>query len=130
MIEDPASERILRSRARPKKLTDRTFLNAWSLVLSAGTRQGWKPQGVDWRRTRHSFTGVDHSFSVEVHSLRSSAARAPWALLVVVEHWWDSDGRPLKSATWAHRVSGSNQAIVAWCTAQASALSNAPPRMP
>jgi hypothetical protein len=115
-------------RARPRKLTDRSFLSAWNLILSVGNRQGWQPKGVEWRKTRHSFAGLDHSFSVEVHSLSSTAAKTPWSVVVVVEHWWDTHGKPLKSATWAHRVKGSSQAIADWCTAQAAALSSTPMR--
>lgn len=75
----------------------------------------WEVSGVEWRRERHAFTGGAYSFAVEVHTLSSlSRDKAAWSLMVVVEHWWASGRKALKTTTWVRRLSGSSAAIVAW----------------
>lgn len=79
----------------------------------------WTVSGVDWRLSRQSFVTPECAATIETHSLDCRAARGPWSILVVVEHWWGPGRVALKSAVWARQLSGSRAAVIAWCEAQA-----------
>ncbi len=96
-----------------------SFLNRWHIVQRATmpTPESvcWEVAGVEWRRERHAFTGGAYSFAVEVHTLASlTRDKAAWSLMVVVEHWWASGRKALKTTTWVRRLSGSSATIFAW----------------
>ena len=104
-------------------VNDHNFLNFWQILYRATTpRTGqtrWRVGDVDWRKDRHSFSGVDYAVTLEVHHLRYvPRSGASWTLMVVSEHWWDGDGEVLKSNSWARAVAGNPKAIMAWLRAQ------------
>jgi hypothetical protein len=101
-----------------KALTDASFFRAFDGLVSAGNpglkRASWSHAGASWRRERHSFSGVDHSFAVEVFTV-AAANRGRWTLLVVREHWWLSGANDaVKSLQWARPTSGAAAEILAW----------------
>jgi len=99
-------------------LNSGTFLNCWQIVhratMPGADAEHWRVSEVDWHRQRHAYTGADYSFTIEVHKLASARAEASWSLIVVVEHWWQSNKVPLRTTTWARRLSGSSAAIMSW----------------
>jgi len=104
-------------------VNDRNFLNQWQILYRAtcptAAQTHWRVGEVDWRKDRHSFSGADYTVTLEVHHLRCAPrASTPWALMVVTEHWWDGNGEPLKSASWARAINGNPKAITSWLRAQ------------
>ncbi len=100
-------------------VNDRTFLNLWQIIYRAtcpdAAQARWRAGDVDWCKDRHTFTGGDYAFSMDVHTLRRSASDGrDWVLMVVVEHWWDQKQEILRSLTWARAVKGSPHVIAAW----------------
>lgn len=110
------------SRARAgaivANLNSGSFLNRWQIIqratMPALDCHHWRVDHVEWRRQRHVFSGVGYSFALEVHSLISPGPGKPWSLMVVVEHWWASDKKPVKTLTWARRLAGNSTAIFSW----------------
>lgn len=101
-----------------KALTDASFLRAFDALVSAGNpglkRASWNHADAAWQRERHSFSGADHSFAVEVFTV-VPAGRTQWKLLVVREHWWmGGDSDAVKSVQWARAASGRTADILAW----------------
>jgi hypothetical protein len=100
-------------------VNNRNFLNLWQMVYRASVpspvQTKWRVGEVEWRKERHSFSGVDYAVSTEVHHLRSRPpAGRSWSLMVVTEHWWGDDGKPMKSASWARVLEGNPSVIAAW----------------
>jgi len=100
-------------------INSNSFLNCWQIVhratIPSPDSERWRVSGVDWHRQRHAYLGGGYSFSVEVHRLAFAGGdKPPWSLMVVVEHWRQSDGERLRTTTWARRLSGSSAAIVRW----------------
>lgn len=101
-----------------KTLADASFFRAFDRVVAAGNpglkRAQWTFAEVDWLRERHSFTGADHGFSVEVFRL-TRGGRSTWTLLLVKEHWW---GGPKKDAVkqlqWARPLAGRGADVLVW----------------
>ena|SRR5579863_5778228 len=95
------------------------FLNCWQIVhratMPSADSEHWHVSGVDWHRQRHVYSGAGYSFTIEVHRLAfARAEKPPWSLMVVVEHWWQTDKEPLRTTTWARRLCGSSANIVSW----------------
>jgi hypothetical protein len=49
-----------------------------------------------------------------IHTLASAAHRQSCSLIVVVERWWTGDKQPVRTLTWARRLSGNSTAIFGW----------------
>ncbi|MGH7013625.1 MAG: hypothetical protein ACREEL_05625 [Stellaceae bacterium] len=103
-----------------RRVNDRNFLNRWQILHQASCpglhATSWRVGDVAWRKNRLSFTGPDCAVTLELHHLDRTSAR--WALLVVVEHWWDGKNEPIKATTWARVLTGSPKAVIAWLRAQ------------
>ncbi len=104
-------------------VNDRNFFNLWQILYRATCpRPGqahWRVGDVDWRKERHSFSGVDYAVTLEVHHLRCTPrGGASWTLMVVTEHWWDGSEELVKSVSWARVISGNPKAITTWLRGQ------------
>lgn len=104
-------------------VNDRNFFNFWQILYRATcptpNQTHWHVGEVDWRKERHSFSGVDYAVTLEVHHLRYSAREhASWRLMVAMEHWWDAQGEPLKDTSWARVIAGNPKAIITWLQGQ------------
>ena len=100
-------------------INSNSFLNCWQIIhratIPSPDCERWQVSGVDWHRQRHAFLGGGYSFTVEVHALEFTGDnKAPWSLMVVMEHWWQCDREPLRTTTWARRLSGNSGAIMRW----------------
>lgn len=81
----------------------------------------WTLEGVDWARARHTYTGADYSFAVDLIT-GAKGGKKGWSLMVVREGWWS--GRkpdPIKTRQWAHLNSGSRAEALAWLQARDAA---------
>ncbi|PPQ33608.1 hypothetical protein [Rhodopila globiformis] len=107
------------------RIGDRAFLFAWQAIRAA-TQPGpeatsWEVAGVRWRRHRYSNAAPDHAVTIEVHRLDCTDAPEAWSIMVVAEHWWDQDHKPLRNNLWATHLSGSKMQVAAWIDRQAKA---------
>lgn len=104
-------------------VNDRNFFNCWQILYRATcprpNQAHWRVGDVDWRKERHSFSGVDYAVILEVHSIRYVARDNPsWTLMVAVEHWSDGNGESLKDTSWARVIKGNPRTIVGWLQQQ------------
>lgn len=100
-------------------VNDRNFFNYWQILYRATcpspSQTHWRVGDVDWRKERHSFSGVDYAVTLEVHHLRRVARDSEsWTLMVAMEHWWDGNGESLKDTSWARVINGNPRTIVSW----------------
>ena len=105
-----------------KTFASASFFRTFDLLLAANnpgmTLTKWSHDGVDWERERHSFTGRNHGFAVEVATLTRSG-RQGWTLMVVKEFWWvGSHGKDIRSTRWAHLMSGRRNDALGWMREQ------------
>jgi len=104
-------------------VNDRNFFNYWQILYRAAcpnpNQTHWRVGDVDWRKERHSYSGVDYAVTLEVHHLRRLARDGTgWALMVAMEHWWDENGESLKDTIWARVIDGNPRAIIGWLQRQ------------
>ena len=108
------------------RIGDRGFLFAWQTIRAATQPNSdattWQVAGVRWSRHRYSQTAPGHAVSIEVHRLDYAGRGDAWGLMVVAEHWWDGQHKPLRNNLWATHVSGSRQRIAEWIDSQARTL--------
>lgn len=108
------------------RIGDRLFLQAWH-TLRAATQPGpeatsWQAGGVRWHRTRLSHACAEFSTMHDAYSLVHAGPGARWHLLVVMETWWDSGHRIVRSQVWATHMSGSKAALQDWIRSEAARL--------
>jgi hypothetical protein len=105
------------------RIGDRGFLFAWQTIRAATQPNSeattWQFAGVRWWRHRYSQTAPDHAVSIEVHRLDYTGRGDTWSLMVVQEHWWDGQHKPLRNSLWATHISGSRERIVEWIDREA-----------
>lgn len=109
-----------------KRIGDPSFFRTTDRLFAAGTSRSPQAQGrideVQWTRERHSYTGIDHAFSLEVITVRSTE-KPEWTLMIVKEFWWQPpSGEVFKSLQWAHVVAGRRADPVAWLKRQEQRL--------
>lgn len=114
-----------------KSLVRPSFFRLFDLLLghsNPGLKSSrWTFDGVEFERERHSFMGPNHGVAIEIFTL-TRAGRRGWTLMVTKEYWWvGEEGRALKNMRWARPTSGQRSAIIAWLSAQESALDRAGP---
>lgn len=111
------------------RIGDRDFLYAWQTIRAATQPDAeattWQVAGVRWCRHRYSQAAPDHALAIEVHRLDCTDSREMWSIMVVAEHWWDEQHKPLRNHLWATQISGSRQRIAEWIENQARALDKA-----
>jgi hypothetical protein len=106
-----------------RRVNDRNYFNCWQILYRATcpspNQTHWRVADVDWRKERHSFSGVDYSVIFEVHYLRYVVRdSASWTLMVALEHWWDGNGESVKDTSWARVIKGNPRMIVSWLQQQ------------
>lgn len=105
-----------------KTLADVSFFRAFDALL-AETNPGmnaaaWQVDDVRCTHERHSFSGREHRFAIEVVTVANTGRRG-WTLMVVKEYWWArGSGQAVKVLRWARPIAGSSGAIVAWFRAR------------
>jgi hypothetical protein len=109
-----------------KNFTSPSFFRLFDLLTSThnpGFRHSkWTLDGVDCARERHSFTGQQHGFAVEIFTLTRPGKRN-WSLMVVKEYWWiGQEGRDTKVLRWARPTGGRRDDIIAWFREQDAIL--------
>jgi hypothetical protein len=112
-----------------KNFTSPSFFRLFDLLMSTHNpgfkRSKWTLEGVDCARERHSFTGQQHGFAVEIITF-AHAGRRGWTLMVVKEYWWiGAEGKDTKLLRWARPTSGRRSDIIAWFRAQEASLERA-----
>jgi len=100
-----------------KNFTSPSFFRLFDLLMSTHNpgfkRSKWTLDGVDCGRERHSFTGQQYGFSVEIFTF-SRVGKRGWTLMIVKEHWWiGEDGKDTKALRWARPTSGRRNDIIA-----------------
>jgi hypothetical protein len=105
-----------------RKIGDAAFFRIVDRLLGAGGGRNpavrWSIDGVDWQRERHSHSGAEHGFTVEV-TTGTHATKPAWTLVVVKEYWWKiKTGDSFKSMQWAHITAGSRAEVVDWLDRQ------------
>ena len=101
-----------------KTLSDAAFFRKFDLLLDAGNPglklQSWTFADTNWRRERHSFTGGEYSFVVEVFTILHET-RPKWKLIVTKEYWWGADKTDvLKNQRWSRPAQGRRADMLAW----------------
>jgi hypothetical protein len=82
----------------------------------------WEVGGVQFERSRHSFSSRSHSFSVDIFMLTRPGIRG-WQLLVTKEYWWAGrHKRPIKTQRWSQPIGGSRRDIMTWLREREQAL--------
>jgi len=110
----------MKSLARP------SFFRLFDLLVSTTNpglkRPHWTHNGVDFERERHSVTGPQHGFVLEITTLTSRGRRG-WSLMVIKEYWWaGEESKGLKNLRWARPTSGQRSDILSWLRAQETRL--------
>jgi hypothetical protein len=105
-----------------RKIGDAAFFRIVDRLLGAGAGRNpavrWSIDGVDWQRERHSHSGAEHGFTVEV-TTGTHATKPAWTLVVVKEYWWKiKTGDSFKSMQWAHITAGSRADVIDWLDRQ------------
>jgi hypothetical protein len=106
----------MRSFANP------SFFRLFDLLVSLTNpglkRSLWTYGGVEFERTRHSFTGSKHGVAIEIFTLTRPGRRG-WSLMVIKEYWWSgAESKALKNLRWARPTSGQRGDILAWLRTQ------------
>lgn len=101
-----------------KSFADMSFFLLFEQIIRADNPglklDRWSKQGVNWERTKHSYTGTAYGFILDSF-LAVRVGRNPWSLLVMKEHWWaGSHGDAVKSQQWAKPLAGQRQHILGW----------------
>lgn len=114
-----------------KNFTSPSFFRLFDLLMSTHNpgfkRSKWTLDGVDCGRERHSFTGQQYGFSVEIFTF-SRVGKRGWTLMIVKEHWWiGEDGKGTKALRWARPTSGRRNDIIAWFREQEAILERSSP---
>jgi hypothetical protein len=109
-----------------KNFTSPSFFRLFDLLMSTHNpgfkRSKWVLDGVDCTRERHSFTGQQYGFSVEIFTFTRAAKRG-WTLMVVKEYWWiGEDSKDTKALRWARPTGGRRNDIIAWFREQEAVL--------
>jgi hypothetical protein len=116
------------------RIGDRRFLHAWQ-TLRAASQPGleatsWRMAEVTWRRNRLSHSCADFSVVQDAYHLDYPGPPARWGLLVVMETWWDSRRRVIRSQVWAAHMTGPKPAIQDWVRKQAERVDAAAGQTP
>ncbi|HUK09006.1 MAG TPA: hypothetical protein VLX09_14120 [Stellaceae bacterium] len=107
-----------------RNLNSRSFVWAWQALYGASNpnhlKDHWRVDGVEWRKERHAYWGVDYSVQHEVHRLEyRHGNKQDWELLVVVERWWGADrDKSIRDICWARAITGRPDRILAWLRKQ------------
>jgi hypothetical protein len=109
-----------------KNFTNPSFFRLFDLLMSTHNpglkRSKWTVDGVDCTRERHSFTGQQYGFAVEIFTF-ARPGRRPWTLMVVQEYWWiGEDAKGSKTLRWARPTGGRRNDIIAWFREQEADL--------
>jgi hypothetical protein len=99
-----------------KAFGDPAFFRMYEALLGEAPGSSafrWTHRGVEWVRTRHSYTSPTHGFGLETVEITKPGSNC-WSLLVVKEFWWDSNNSSLKSSQWAKPMSGKREEIRRW----------------
>jgi hypothetical protein len=109
-----------------KNFTSPSFFRLFDLLMSTHNPGFKRPkltlEGVDCARERHSFTGQQHGFSVEIFTFTRTGKRG-WTLMVVKEYWWiGKDSKDTKAMRWARPTGGRRSDIIAWFREQEGML--------
>jgi len=108
----------LRNAPQLKTFNDKSFSLIFNRLVSeaAGSFDwnDWRVDDVGFQRQRHTHWGRNHSFSLDIYTLRGATPRR-WELIVVRETWWGPDRRKsLRSSQWAKLIGGSKAAALGW----------------
>ena len=114
-----------------KNFTSPSFFRLFDLLMSTHNpgfkRSKWTLDGVDCGRERHSFTGQQYGFSVEIFTF-SRVGKRGWTLMIVKEHWWiGEDGKDTKALRWARPTRGRRNDIIAWFREREAILERSSP---
>jgi hypothetical protein len=109
-----------------KNFTSPSFFRLFDLLMSTHNpgfkRWRWTLDGVACARERHSFTGQQHGFAVEIFTF-SRTGKRDWSLMVVKEYWWiGGEGKDTKVLRWARPTGGRRNDIIAWFREQDAIL--------
>jgi hypothetical protein len=105
-----------------KSFGDPSFFRLFDLLMSLTNkglkRSHWTYDGVDFERTRHSFTGPKQGLAIEITTLTRPGRRG-WSLMVIKEYWWaGEESKALKNLRWARPISGQRNDIISWLRTQ------------
>jgi len=101
-----------------KSLTDTSFFLLFEQIIRADNPglklDCWSKHGINWERTKHSYTGTAYGFTLDSF-VAVKTGRNAWSLLIMKEHWWAGQhGDIVKSQQWAKPLNGNRQHILAW----------------
>lgn len=101
------------------RIGDRAFLFSWQQLraLSQPSPEAttWQYADVKWCRHRYSMAATDHAAALDVYRLD----HATWSIMVVAEHWWDQQRKPVRNGLWAVLLAGRSNEAVNWMKEQA-----------
>lgn len=105
-----------------KSFGDPSFFRLFDLLMSLTNkglkRSHWAHDGVEFERSRHSFTGPKQGLAIEITTLTRPGRRG-WSLMVVKEYWWaGEESKALKNLRWARPTSGQRSDILSWLRIQ------------
>jgi hypothetical protein len=79
-----------------KNFTSPSFFRLFDLLMSTHNpdfrRSRWTLDGVACTRERHSFTGQQYKFALEIFTFTRTGKRG-WRLMVAKEYWWIGRGQ-------------------------------------
>lgn len=109
-----------------KSFASPSFFRVFELLLSttnSGLKQPqWTIEGVECEYERHSFSGPNHGFAIEIVTLTRHGKRG-WSLMVVKEFWWAGKQKDAgRMPHWAKLTSGQRADVFAWFRAQELSL--------
>jgi hypothetical protein len=109
-----------------RNLASPSLFRVVDLLLGKGNptlkRSHWSYGDVACERERHSYSGLSHSFAIEVMTL-TRPGRHGWKLMVVKEFWWAGNhGRETRNTHWAQLLSGNRNDALAWLREQEKIL--------
>ncbi|MBI4185396.1 MAG: hypothetical protein HY521_15500 [Proteobacteria bacterium] len=103
-----------------KSIHSKSFADVWNALYHATNpghdKERWGVDGLEWVRERHGFSGRDHAFRIECHTLTyGQKGQNSWSLLVVVERWWQPGGKDaLRTSEWRCVLRGRASDVLAW----------------
>lgn len=105
-----------------KSFGDPSFFRLFDLLMGLTNkglkRSHWTYDGVEFERTRHSFTGPKQGLAIEITTLTRPGRRG-WSLMVIKEYWWaGEESKALKNLRWARPISGQRSDIISWLRTQ------------
>ena len=115
-----------------KSFTDTSFFLLFEQILRSDNPglklDRWSKHGINWERTKHSYTGSAYGFILDSF-LAVRSGRNAWSLLILKEHWWaGSHGDAVKSQQWAKPLTGQRRHIFGWFAERKASLDLEHPR--